>query len=283
MNVEQQRRQAGLKRNLKALGITLLLHAFLLGMLLWFTVRANVPEKPQIPELVLINAGNVDLSAGEIEPLGSLQEPQDVAPREAVPNPPQPQPAPAPETMPKTKKLITQNNSNQISAAELEAAKRKKEEERQRVLEEERKRKEREEQEKRERIRREVGSNVAGAFNGQKTNSGNQGTGMEAKGNQGVPGGSGDSYSLDGRTIITNGGYPTRPNNVKAIRGKIRVRIVVNNLGQVTDAWVEPQGTQISDPDMRNAAVKAAKATRFNKIPGGTDQRGIITYLFDVQ
>lgn len=280
-NLEKQRTKAKIQRRLVAIALSVLLHAIVIGDLLLLYIRAHVPPKPAIPDLVLINAGNMPLSAGEVEPIGAEQETPEVAT-------PEPQPAVKPQTPAPTKpikapeQLVTQNKPSGLSAADLEAKKKKQEEERLQ-REEMRKRKEREEQEKRERIRKQVGSNVAGAFNGSNNATGNQGTGSVPNGNQGAPGGSGDSYSLDGRTIVTNGGYPTRPTGVKAIRGKIRVRIIVNNRGQVTDAWVEPQGTQISDAQMRSAAVNAAKATRFNAIPGGNDQRGIITYVFDVQ
>lgn len=96
--------------------------------------------------------------------------------------------------------------------------------------------------------------------------------------------GNGSSYSLDGRNIIGNGGVPIRPQTQKAIYGSIIVGILVNANGEVTDAWIEPRGSQISDPDVRNSAKEAAKKTKFNAITTSSNsQKGYIIYKFTIK
>lgn len=267
-----------------AIGVTLLAHAMLIGLLFYIHLTTQAPQKQHIPELVLVNAGNTDLtSMGDEEPLGNdLKNPQSEANEPQNTQEPSNPSATAPQTAPR-EPLATQKTEPSINAAELEKKKKKKEEDIKKRQEEERKKKEAQEAERKKKIEAQVGNNVAGAFNGSKAKTSNQGTGNTAQGNQGNPNGSGDSYSLTGRTIISNGGMLTRPNDVKPIRGRIKVRIIVNSSGKVTDAWIEPNGTQISDATMRASSVAAAKATRFNAVSAGNDQRGIITYYFDVK
>lgn len=90
-------------------------------------------------------------------------------------------------------------------------------------------------------------------------------------------------YSLNGRSIVGGGGVPVRPNTDKPVFGKIVVGILVNGNGDVIDAWVEINGTQISDSDVRGAAIVAAKATKFNSINSSDNQRGKIIYNFKVK
>jgi len=60
------------------------------------------------------------------------------------------------------------------------------------------------------------------------------------------------------------------------------VRIVVDGSGRVIQATVA-QGTNIADTSIRNAALAAARATRFNSVAGADDQEGLITYRFKIQ
>ena len=68
----------------------------------------------------------------------------------------------------------------------------------------------------------------------------------------------------------------------RAVDGVVRVRIVVDGAGHVTRATVA-QGTNIADTSIRNAALAAARATRFNAVAGAEEQEGIITYRFKIQ
>ncbi len=272
------------KHRLTALLVTFLIHIVIVGLLLLLTLHATSSVKKDIPQLLLIQAGDVDMSSGEVEPQGAVQPKEMPQPAPTTPTTPPTtaNPTPQPKAEKNRKNLTTQKKPQPMDDARAEAFKRKQEDARLQAAEVEKLRREQEEKARQEKIRQEVNSKIAGAFNGKSSNQ-NQGTGAQPAGDQGVPGGSGNSYSLEGRTIVTNGGILTRPRVTQEIRGRIRVRITVNSQGRVTEAWIEPQGTQISDSGMRNAAVEAAKATRFNAIPGGNDQRGIITYHFEIQ
>lgn len=271
------------KHRLTALLLTFLIHLIIVGMLLLLTLRAASSAKKDIPQLLLVQAGNVDMSSGEVKPQGSPQSNEVPQPAPATSSPPSTtKPTVQPKPQKNRENLTAQDKPQPMDAAQAENIKRQEEARRQAAKAEKLRREQEEEKVRQEQIRQEINSKIAGAFNGKSTNQ-NQGTGSKPAGNQGVPGGSGNSYSLEGRTIVTNGGILTRPRVTQEIRGRIRVRITVNNQGHVTEAWIEPQGTQISDSGMRNAALSAAKATRFNAIPGGNDQRGIITYHFEIQ
>ncbi|MDY4245100.1 MAG: energy transducer TonB, partial [Porphyromonas sp.] len=52
---------------------------------------------------------------------------------------------------------------------------------------------------------------------------------------------------------------------------------------QVTNAVVRLRGTNVVDSALRKAAVDAARKTRFNALEGVPDQKGTITYHFDVK
>ena len=140
----------------------------------------------------------------------------------------------------------------------------------------------REEAARRETQRQEIGHSVAGAFGRQSGAAGSQGTASSGTGNQGNPNGSAGSYALTGRTIVSNGGILARPSTSRAIDGVVRVRIVVDGSGRVIQATVA-QGTNIADTSIRNAALAAARATRFNSVAGADDQEGLITYRFKIQ
>ena len=82
--------------------------------------------------------------------------------------------------------------------------------------------------------------------------------------------------------MVSNGGVLARPATSRAVDGVVRVRIVVDGAGHVTRATVA-QGTNIADTSIRNAALAAARATRFNAVAGAEEQEGIITYRFKIK
>ena len=134
------------------------------------------------------------------------------------------------------------------------------------------------------------GGGTGGAGNS-NTSSG-QGTGQSV-GNQGNPfgspdatnregsgsGSSGNSYSLAGRSLV---GELKKPTYNVYEEGKIVVTIIVDKEGAVVSAIVG-SGTNIDNPTLRNAAIEAAKKTKFNKITSERHQSGIITYIFKLQ
>ena len=117
-----------------------------------------------------------------------------------------------------------------------------------------------------------LGSNLAGS----------QGTASSGAGNQGDPNGSPSSYALAGRKVISNGGALIAPVVSKAVEGTVRVRILVDGSGQVLRATIS-SGTNIADPVIRQAAIEAARKTRFNSVAGSEDQEGTITYHFKIR
>ena len=133
---------------------------------------------------------------------------------------------------------------------------------------------------------RDVDNKVSGLFDRKKPTGSESGTGKSDAGS-GVAdkgkAGSSAGWSLDGRSIVGNGGRPVMPTRVPDIRGTVVVEITVNAAGQVTNAKVLLRGTNVVDSKLRSAALQAARKTRFNALGGVPDQKGTITYHFDVK
>ncbi len=267
-----------IKRNAIAWGVTIAVHAMVLATLFLLHLHASQRDEPE--ELLLINFGTTDqLSAGLFEPsaasAATSPEVSDAAIEASVPQKTQ--------TKPQEVSEIKQNIDPSISMAEKQRQKAEAERIRREEALKKQKAAEEAERRKREEAGKAISSNVAGAFGKGDQMGTNQGTGTVAQGNQGHIGGSGSSYSLTGRTIIGNGGYPERPKYNTPTRGTINVTIVVNASGKVTQARVRLRGTNITDNSLQRAAIEAAKATRFNAAPGSQEQEGVITYHFDVR
>lgn len=89
------------------------------------------------------------------------------------------------------------------------------------------------------------------------------------------------SFSLEGRSIAGN---LVTPQYTKNSEGKIVINIKVNRDGAVTDAAFNPQNSTISDANMIEAAIKAAKNTRFSRKSDALFvQTGTITYNFKLR
>ena len=270
------------QRRTLALAIALTLHIALLLLLWSLYLRAPHPQSKPVEVLVAVNVGNVEQASGAIEPGGTQSEdPQSTrveAPRPTPPVPPTPTPRPrttAP-TRTSSQPLQTQNTEQSMRIEETRRA------EAEAKARAEAERRAREEAARREAQRQEIGHSVAGAFGRQSGAAGSQGTASSGTGNQGNPNGSAGSYALTGRTIVSNGGVLARPSTNRAIDGVVRVRIIVDGSGRVIQATVA-QGTNIADTSVRNAALSAARATRFNAVAGADDQEGLITYRFKIQ
>lgn len=270
------------QRRTLALAIALTLHIALLLLLWSLYLRAPRPQSKPVEVLVAVNVGNVEQASGAIEPGGTQSEdPQSTrveAPHPTPPVPPTPIPTPRPKAPSRTSSqpLQTQNTEQSMRIEETRRA------EAEAKARAEAERKAREEAARREAQRQEIGHSVAGAFGRQSGAAGSQGTASSGTGNQGNPNGSAGSYALTGRTIVSNGGVLARPSTNRAIDGIVRVRIIVDGSGRVIQATVA-QGTNIADTSVRNAALSAARATRFNAVAGADDQEGLITYRFKIQ
>nr|WP_311447200.1 TonB family protein [uncultured Porphyromonas sp.] len=271
-----------IQRRALGLVITLVLHGLLLGLLALMILRVERPQPKPVELLVAVNVGNVPQASGAEEP-GGVQTPEPQRKEVSAPPVVEPRPQPVqPKVRPKTppaEPIKTQQHEPSLHAAEVEA---RKEAERRARAEAEAARRAAAEAAAREAARQQVGRSVAGAFGAQSGKAGSQGTASSGSGNQGSPNGSAGSYALAGRSVVSNGGVLARPATSRAVDGVVRVRIVVDGAGHVTRATVA-QGTNIADTSIRNAALAAARATRFNAVAGAEEQEGIITYRFKIQ
>ncbi|GHT23161.1 cell envelope biogenesis protein TonB [Bacteroidia bacterium] len=89
----------------------------------------------------------------------------------------------------------------------------------------------------------------------------------------------GVSINLNGRTRMGNLQSPVYSAQEEGI---VVVNITVDPQGNVINATVRP-GTTISDPQMRNSSIDAAKRTKFNAIKSGENATGTITYRFKLK
>lgn len=246
-------------------GVALLLHLLVVGLLFWLSMDASEQKHTRDKE-IWISVG-VDPDFGDkIEHQGDLvaaastsARPATAAAESAQPAPPQ-QPAPKATPTPRptpTPARVTPTKEKpkpvQKSAAPSE---------------------------------RDVDNKVSGLFDRKKPTGSESGTGKSDAGS-GVADrgtvGSSAGWSLDGRSIVGNGGRPVMPTRVPDIRGTVVVEITVNAAGQVIDAKVRLRGTNVVDSKLRSAALQAARKTRFNALGGVPDQKGTITYHFDVK
>lgn len=86
-----------------------------------------------------------------------------------------------------------------------------------------------------------------------------------------------NSYELDGRTLAK--AMPT-PKCTSTVNGWIEINVTVDNDGNVTKATLGRRSKDMTDQAVFDAAIAAAKETKFNKV-NRTDmpnQLGIITY-----
>ncbi len=285
------------RRYIIAVGISILTHALFLLLLYLINLQRDTEVRSR-EEVVLIDLGNVDEASGDEEPEGLKQEGNEVAEQ------PQPEPqvverqSPQPKVLPKVstpqlkqKPIVSPIPAQPIQTQRHEESLRMQEEQKKQALKAAEARRAAEEEARRqaeaERLRKEqeekkrlVGNSVAGAFGAGKGKNTSHGNGS-GTGNQGNPSGAvGGSFSLSGRTIISNGGVPAMPRTNKAIEGKLVIAIEVNSAGVVTSASVRPAGSDIADPAVRAEAIRAAKQTKFNAQEGAGEQRGVIIYKY---
>lgn len=286
------------KSSLLALLITLLLHC-LVALLLWLMHfgLTKIDEESGIMVMVGVDAqgGGEELMSSDVTDLHSEPQPETVDPAPAAVSAPTPTPAPvtpptltqdddtapfaAAEEEKKQKEQQEQERQRQIAEAERrqqEQLRRQQEEEARRKAEEEARRKA-EEEAKRQAIQ----NQMAGMFNnnGSGGSSGLQG---QANGNSTSGAASGNpgygDYDLGGRGIM--GSLP-RPSFNRNISGKVVLQVAVNAQGHVVGEPKAIQGTTISDREIREAAIEAAKRARFKPIEGTSIVVGKITYYFD--
>ena len=264
----------------KIIGIvaTVLVHV-LLAVLLYFLVLNNPPTPPEKGVEVMLGV--------DVENLASAQF------NEAPPTAPKPQQVkPAPPTP--EEPLITQDSEESVALPpekpKKEQKKPKKQEKTPEQIQKEKEETERKEQERKEEEARKAAENsIANAFNkgSQMSKKGDTDKDESSKGSvqgnsdSGQLTGVGVGFSLEGRSPGKDG--IVRPNEKLQAAGKVVVDITVNPVGKVIDASINTKLTNTADLKLRNAALKAAKATVFNSIAGVDNQRGTITYNFELR
>ena len=289
----------------KILGVfgTIVFHLLLLLALIFISISSVDPGD----EGILVALGDSPTGQGQFTPSSS-------APAAQTSTPPASQPASTPPPTPSAstparQQVLTQNTEEApaISAQEKarqEEQKRIAEQERQRQAEIERQRKAEQERQRQEELERQriaelerqkreqqaqqaaaARTTVSEAFSNSGSNSQSAGD-TGGSGTQGAPTGDHNAtnkwveHSLKGRDHI--GSLPKPVYNVQE-SGRVVVRIVVDREGRVTHAEHRLQGSTTTSSALINAAIDAARKTRFNSDPNATpSQEGTITYVFDL-
>lgn len=296
------------KEKMTGIAGTIGIHLVLLLFLLFYYITPKLSRSSEELEGVPVMFGNVQDAGGNDEPRGRAETPapnqEDVAaPSETVQPEKTETPAkevkPTPAETPKATPVKSNNTQNvhsqdaeetvALAAAKKAAA----EKARQEAAAAE---KLRQEQAEARRVAQEqaqrsaaIKNQTSGLFgNGSGKGSRGEGTG---KGTQGVPtgnanhgktsgvGGTG-TYDLGGRGV-GNGGLVMPSYDVDDY-GKVVVDIIVSPSGSVLEATVG-RGTNTPNSSLRNAALLAAKRTKFTSVNTPGNQKGTITYRFNLK
>ena len=249
-------------------GVALLLHLLVVGLLFWLSMDASEQKHTRDKE-IWISVG-VDPDFGDkIEHQGDLVAAASTSARPASADSESAQPAPSQQPAPKAPEATPTPRPTPTPARATPTKEKPKPVQKPAAPSE-----------------RDVDNKVSGLFDRKKPTGSESGTGKSDAGS-GVAdkgrAGSSAGWSLDGRSIVGNGGRPVMPTRVPDIRGTVVVEITVNAAGQVTNAKVLLRGTNVVDSKLRSAALQAARKTRFNALSGVPDQKGTITYHFDVK
>lgn len=285
--------------------VTVFFHTAVLLLLLYlgFVTPNPLPQE----EGFLVDFGNSATGLG-------LEEPSAVYANETAPNTnkaPAVKPAVQPQKKAKSSSededLVTQDLEKTVAIAaakkKADEDKKAKADERSRLKEQaEKQRQEAEEKRMAEEKEKKIGtinSLAKNAFGGGKTDNGSQSTGQGntyGPGNQGSPDGTpganqyglgggngkgeGISYNLSGRNARSLP-KPSFPGNES---GTVVVEVTVDKYGKVTKALPGIKGSNTIDPDLLDAAKKAALSASFNTDKDAPAfQKGTITYHFIIQ
>lgn len=167
-------------------------------------------------------------------------------------------------------RLLAEQRERERKAAEEQAAKEQ--------AERERKAAEKAKRDAENKAKAEKAGSLASVFGKDAGNGSGTTTGDSMQGN---PVGSGtvgnNGWSLSGRTLRS--GLP-RPAYTGNDVGRIVVKIRVDRNGNVTEASVDPGASNITNKELRDASVEAAKKVKFSA--GGDIAFGTITYRFAI-
>jgi colicin import membrane protein len=250
---------------------TILLHAALVLLLIFFGFRTPLPLPPE--QGLLVNFGNSETGFGDLEPQDNSPANNVVAPVEASQEETKLtqdfEEAPAIEE----KKVVTKEvkKTTEKKLAEQKKTDTKPVEEVKKVN-------------TKALYTGKTPDGGAGNSQGIAGGEGNQGVenGTENAPNYGPGGGEGNgspSFSLAGRNPLS---LP-RPEYRSKEQGKVVVDITVDKEGAVTSAQPGGKGTTTSDPSLWEAAKKAALSAKFDRKPDAPAQKGFITYVFLLQ
>lgn len=271
------------KRQWISAAIAVGVHILAVGLL--FVILMPPIKVPDLPAGILVSIGNMAEAEGTYDP-HEIIPPEEVEPVKPTPTPPD-------------EDLLTQDLPEAPEVKQVQRQEPKKEQVKKKDTraEQEKRRQDRlrEEQKKREaaeaKRKAEIAGKVAGALGNAQNASGSGTTpagstsGYEGSPSGNVTGGGAGSgvagfggWSLAGRDIV---GGLKRPDFTKNVEGRIVVAITVNSSGNVIAATIAP-GTTIGDYSMQQSAIKAAKATRFSRADQVNNQRGKITYKYEL-
>lgn len=252
---------------------TILLHALAIVLLLVLHLNRPVAQAESGVPVMLGNMGNLDTDY-EFTEVNSMPAPAPAA----VPVPAAPQAEPA----------ITQNleETVAIESGEKEKPVKPADTPKQPTPEEIRAEQERQAAEAAQNL-------MANAFGRSSSmqasaptenNSDVQGTPGSTEGNstQGKPSGSAGygTWDLGGRDMV--GELPRPAYNGIQEEGRVVVTITVDPEGNVIDTRINNR-TNTTNLQLRNAAVEAARRTKFNATSGSNNQSGTITYYFKLK
>lgn len=254
------------KSNVYALTGTILTGTVIFLILLFTIIPVTIKMNDIAEEGIMVSFGEVEEGGGTNPDREAMPISQPVT-QTSVPAAPQKQ---------ASEELVTQNDNSNAIAEQKKKEKREKE-----ALERQQQEELRIANEKRrgeQAATDKANSTINGLFGNSNTKGSGNSTG---DGRQGNPAGSGNSggnsWSLNGRSLTGRLSSPSYDNDVE---GKITINIRVDEDGNVISASIGSP-TNISDAATRNAALSAAKSTRFSG--GNGIATGSITYNFKLR
>lgn len=282
------------KEKVMSIAGTAVFHLFIIAML--FLLYLHAPSKDLVVDDmggVPVMFGNVADAFGDDEASGRGNGAKGA--KEATsPNVVE---DPTPMVTPTTTKPTIKTNNNGTDAVTqdfeetvaIKEATRKAEEKKKQDAEEKRKKAESELLAQQEAAKKgQINNQMSGLF-GNGTGSGSRGN-TEGEGTQGVPTGNAShgktsgvggwgSFALGGRTLGSGG--LTKPTYSDDDYGTVVVDIIVNPKGTVVEATIG-KGTNTPSAALKNEARKAAMRTQFNEVSAVVNQKGTITYKFNL-
>lgn len=276
------------------IGGTVLFHGVLLLILLFMYLSPS--PRGRVAEEMLgvpVMFGNIPDAFGDDEPMGRGKGEQ--GSQESMSPHVVEDPLPMVESTSASNKPFVSNTNEALRTQDFEEtiaikeANRKTEEQKAREAEEQRRKAAQELLARQEAEKRgQINQQMEGLF-GQGSGSGSRGN-TEGTGTQGVPTGNASygatsgiggwgSFALGGRSLGAGGLIKPRYNVDDY--GTVVVDILVDARGNVVDATIG-KGTNTTSSELKEEALKAARKTKFNEVSAVTNQKGTITYKFNL-